>query len=133
MSSENEIVKTYFDAWNAHDVQAVLETFTDDGTYSDPIGGQNLSGQAYAYYIESLLTAFPDLKLELIANAVASNGMLAAPWLLQGTHQGPVGEIKPTGHSITLPGCDFISVRNGKIQEVRGYFDPDYLFDQLKK
>ena len=132
MSSETEIVKKYFDAWNTHDTEAILATVTGDGTYSDPVGGKHLSGQKYADYAASLFTAFPDLKLELIANLVASNGMVAAPWLLFGTHQGPVGDIQPTGRSITLPGCDFITVENGKIKEVLGYFDPEYLFTQIK-
>jgi steroid delta-isomerase-like uncharacterized protein len=131
MTSKIDIVKAYFDAWNAHDIEAILNTFTEKGTYSDPIGGKNLSGQLYADYIQSLFVAFPDLKLELISNIVATNGMVAAPWLLFGTHQGPVGDFKPTGNLITLPGCDFVSVENGKIQTVRGYFDPDCLFNQL--
>ncbi len=132
MALETEVVKAYFDAWNAHDTQAILNTFTSEGVYSDPIGGQNLFGDNYVDYANSLFNAFLDLRLELIANTVASNGMVAAPWLLFGTHQGPVGDLQPTGREITLPGCDFISIENGKIKEVRGYFDPDFLFSQLK-
>lgn len=132
MSLKIEVVKAYFDAWNAHDINAILDTFAKDGVYSDPVGGRNLSGHGYADYIQSLFTAFPDLRLELIANTVASNGMVAAPWLLFGTQLGPVGELNPTGRSVVLPGCDFITVENEKIKMVRGYFDPDYLFEQLQ-
>ena len=132
MLSDTEIVQVYFDAWNDHNTKAILETFTEDGIYSDPVGGKNLSGQVYSDYAASLFSAFPDLKLELIANTVASNGMVTAPWLLFGTHQGPVGDIQPTGRAISLPGCDFITVQDGKIKEVRGYFDPEYLFNQIK-
>ena len=132
MSSETDAVKTYFDAWDSHDTDAILDSLTPDGTYSDPVGGENLSGQAYADYANSLFTAFPDLKLELISNIVASNGMVAAPWLLFGTHKGPVGNFQPTNRAIILPGCDFITVENGKVKKVRGYFDPEYLFKQLK-
>lgn len=132
MTSSIDIVKAYFDAWNAHDTDAILDTFTDTGTYSDPIGGKNLAGQSYVDYINSLFAAFPDLRLELITNTVASNDMVTSPWLLFGTHLGPVGDMQPTGNSITLPGCDFITVENGKIETVRGYFDPDCLFSQLK-
>ena len=131
MSIETDIVKKYFKAWGAHSTEAILATFTEDGTYSDPVGGKNLSGQNYADYANSLFTAFPDLKLELITNTVASNGMVTAPWLLFGTHNGPVGELQPTGKTVVLPGCDFITVKNGKIEQVRGYFDPEYLFEQL--
>ena len=92
MNSETEAVKTYFDAWNNHDTKQILNSLTPDGTYSDPIGGENLSGQNYADYAASLFSAFPDLQLELISNAVASNGIVAAPWLLFGTHRGTVGD-----------------------------------------
>lgn len=132
MKSATEAVKAYFDAWDSHDTNAILDTLTPDGTYSDPVGGENLSGQAYADYANSLFAAFPDLKLELIANTVASNDMVAAPWLLFGTHKGPVGDFQPTERKIILPGCDFITVENGKVKKVRGYFDPEYLFNQLK-
>lgn len=132
MTSATDAVKTYFDAWNDHNAQAILDSLTPGGTYSDPVGGENLSGQAYAYYANSLFSAFPDLNLELICNTVASNGMVTAPWLLLGTHQGLVGDYAPTGRSIELPGCDFIIVENGKVKKVMGYFDPEYLFAQLK-
>lgn len=132
MISATEIVKIYFDAWNSHNPMTILDTFTEDGVYSDPIGGKNLSGEVYIDYLTGLFAAFPDLRLELIANTVASNGMVAAPWLLFGTHQGLIGDIQPTHKAIILPGCDFVKVEDGKIQEVIGYFDPDCLFEQLK-
>lgn len=132
MSSAIEAVKTYFDAWDSHDIDAILDSLTLDGTYSDPVGGENLSGQVYADYAASLFTAFPDLKLELISNTVASNGIVAAPWLLFGTHKGAVGNYTATGREIILPGCDFITVEKGKVKKVIGYFDPEYLFNQLK-
>lgn len=131
MSEDTAIVKAYFDAWDAHDTNAILATFTVDGSYSDPVGGKNLAGQDYVDYANSLFAAFPDLKLELVANIIASNGMVAAPWLLFGTHKGAMGELQATGKSIVLPGCDFIDVVDGKIKEVRGYFDPEYLMEQL--
>ena len=131
MSEDTAIVKAYFDAWDAHDTNAILATFTADGRYSDPVGGKDLAGQDYVDYANSLFAAFPDLKLELVANISASNGMVAAPWLLFGTHDGAMGELQATGKSIVLPGCDFIVVTDGKIKEVRGYFDPEYLMEQL--
>ena len=131
MNSSTEAVKVYFDAWDSHDTDAILDSLTPDGTYSDPVGGDNLSGQNYADYANTLFTAFPDLKLELISNTVASNGMVAAPWILTGTHKGPVGDYAPTNRLITLPGCDFITVEGGKVKQVIGYFDPECLFKQL--
>ena len=80
MASATDAVKAYFDAWNEHNTQSILDSLTPDGTYSDPVGGENLSGQTYADYAASLFTAFPDLSLELISNTVASNGIVAAKY-----------------------------------------------------
>lgn len=132
IAKETDAVQRYFDAWNSHDTSKILDSLTSDGTYSDPVGGNNLSGSNYEDYANSLFNAFPDLSLELISNNLASNGFVAAPWLLFGTHKGPVGDFAPTNNKIILPGCDFITVKDGKVQNVIGYFDPEYLFNQLK-
>ncbi len=132
MNSAIAAVETYFDAWNSRDANAILDSLTVRGTYSDPIGGKHLSGQDYVDYVNVLFAAFPDLKLELISNSVASNGIVAAPWILSGTHKGPVGDYLPTDRLITLLGCDFITVEDGKVKDVIGYFDPESLFNQLK-
>ena len=79
MSAKTEAVKAYFDAWDSRDTDAILNTLTADGTYSDPFGGENLSGQAYADYANTLFTAFPDLKLELIST----------PWRVMAWSQPP--------------------------------------------
>lgn len=131
MSASANAIRAYFDGWNAHDVKAILATLTSDGTYSDPVGGSNLSGPALESYVSSLYAAFPDLRLELVDIATASNGMIAAPWLLFGTHEGLLQNIAPTRRGVVLPGCDFITVEGDKISEVRGYFDPAYLISQL--
>jgi len=131
MSASTDAVRAYFDAWNARCADTILATMTSGGTYSDPVGGTNLSGSALADYVRSLYAAFPDLRLELIDVSTASNGMLSAPWLLFGTHKGVLANIEPTGRSVVVPGCDFITVQGDKVSEVRGYFDPAYLISQL--
>ncbi len=133
MSKSTDAVQAYFDAWNARNVEAILTTLTADGKYSDPVGGSNLSGPALAAYISSLYAAFPDLRLELINISTASNGMIAAPWLLFGTHEGTLADIAPTRRGVVLPGCDFMTVREDKVSDVLGYFDPAYLISQLTR
>ncbi len=90
-----------------------------------------MHGAALAGYAQSLLDAFPDLKLELVGSAEASNGAIAAPWLLFGTHRGELMGNAPTGKKAVLPGCDFLVVSNGRIDSVKGFFDPADLMAQL--
>ena len=39
-----EVERKYFDAWNRRDLAAIVATFADGGTYSDPTSGGDLSG-----------------------------------------------------------------------------------------
>jgi hypothetical protein len=41
-----EVVKRYIDAWNRHDADAIVALFAEGGTYSNPVAGQGLTGQA---------------------------------------------------------------------------------------
>lgn len=117
--SDRKIVETYFKAWDDHNLPAIMDTFNVGGTYIDPAVGKVLSGDAIGQYTQSLLDAFPDLKLELISNEQASNGMWVAPWILTGT--------PADGVQVELFGCDFIVVNDGGIDEVCGVFNPAQL------
>jgi len=126
-----EVIEAYFAAWDAHDPQAVVALFADGGSYEDPVTGSPLTGDAIGEYAKGLFAAFPDLKLELISQAPTSTGQIAVPWLLFGTHQGPLGEMEATGRSVVLQGCDYIEVENEKLQLVYGTFSVDNLMQQL--
>lgn len=129
--TDTQIVIDYFGAWNAHDLNAILATFNHDGSYADPTTNGKLQGQEITNYAQMLYDAFPDLSLELISVKVASNGVIAAPWLLFGCHQGELMGSPPTGKKVVLPGCDFIIVSNARIDSVTGFFDPNDLLKQL--
>ena len=126
-----EVIEAYFAAWDAHDPRAVIALYADDGTYEDPATEGPLSGKAIGDYAQGLFTAFPDLKLELISQAPTSISQIAVPWLLFGTHQGALGEMEATGKSVTLRGCDYIVVEEGKLKTVYGTFSLQELIAQL--
>ena len=118
-----QVAQTYFEAWNRRDAAAIVATFAQGGTYSDPASGGRLSGAAIGAYAQGLWQAFPDLNLEIVSVAANDSGMVSAEWLMKGTNQGPLNGLPPTGKPVELPGADFIRVEDGKIRSVQGYFD----------
>ncbi len=126
-----EVIRAYFDAWDAHDPQAVMDVYAEDGSYEDPVTGGPLTGAAIGEYAEGLFGAFPDLKLELISQSPTSIGQIAVPWLLFGTHQGPLGEMAATGKPVVVRGCDYIVVEGGNLKMVYGTFSVEKLMEQL--
>ena len=75
----------YFDAWNAHDAEAIAATFAQGGTYTDPTVAE-LDAQATGAYALSLVAAFPDLRFDLVSTAVTDDGCVAAQWVMRGTN-----------------------------------------------
>ena len=126
-----QIVQKYVDAWNNHDANAIIDTFTSDGTYSDPVSGE-ISGAAIAEYATKLFTGFPDLNFEFTNNIESTNSQsLAVEWTMRGTNTGVFMGMPPTGKSICVNGADFFVITEGKISSILGYFDTKSTPQQL--
>jgi len=130
MADALRVAETYFDAWNRRDAAAIVASFADGGTYTDPLA-PGLSGDALAAYVAGLWQAFPDLAFELDGAALVGGDTVAAQWVMTGTNTGPFHGLPPTGRSIRLPGADFIRVEDGRIRSVHGYFDAGAVPRQL--
>jgi steroid delta-isomerase-like uncharacterized protein len=114
----------YFDAWNAHDAEAIAATFAPGGTYTDALV-QGLDAEATGAYAVGLAAAFPDLQFDLVTSTVAADDTVVAQWVMRGTNSGSFNGLPPTGREIALPGADFIAfAEDGSgIASVTGYFD----------
>jgi len=118
-----DIAQRYFNAWNQHDVAAIVATFAENGTYTDPTTPGPLSGPATGAYAQSIWDAFPDLSFDINSIGEISPGLVSAEWMMKGTNTASFNGLPPTGVAVTLPGADFIRVEGGKIRSVQGYFD----------
>jgi steroid delta-isomerase-like uncharacterized protein len=108
-------IEPYFRAWNAHDPEA-------------------LSGAAVAEHAQALFAGFPDLNFEVLSAQLADGaggGTVVARWLMRGTNTAPLRGLPPSGRSVALPGVDLITVVDGKIGSVEGYFDRQTMAEQL--
>jgi steroid delta-isomerase-like uncharacterized protein len=126
----NKNLSAYFNAWNAHDCDALRATFTIDGIYTDPSVGE-VSGKKPEAYAEHLWRAFPDLKFEISSHAEISADKLIAEWVMTGTNTGSLNNLPPTGKPVLLKGVDIIEVGEDGIKSVMGYFDSKVVPMQL--
>jgi steroid delta-isomerase-like uncharacterized protein len=126
-----DLAQQYFDAWNEHDADRIVSVFTETGTYTDPTTNGPLRGAEIGANAARLWSSFPDLRFEIVSAAETSDGMIAAEWMMLGTNNGPIFGLPPTGKQIELPGADFVTVRDDKIESVVGYFDAGLLPRQI--
>src|SRR5258708_34868313 len=91
-----DIAQHYFDSWNRRDPAAIIATFAEGGTYSDPTVPA-LTGSALATHPSGLFAAFPDLSFEIVSAAPAGDHAVAAQWMMRGTNTGPPAGAPPQG------------------------------------
>lgn len=121
----------YVAAWNAHDPDAVLAAFADGGTFTDPASDGTLAGDEIRDWVEETVEAFPDVQFTVGRRAVNEEGVLIAEWTMRGTHDGPLRGIPPTHRAVEVDAVDVVTVSEGEITSVTGYFDMSELTEQL--
>jgi steroid delta-isomerase-like uncharacterized protein len=127
-----DTVDRYFEAWNHHDPPSVVRALIDGGTYTDPtIVGAPLSGDALAAHVQDLLDGFPDLSFEIVQVAAPTDSVVLARWLMRGTNLGSFRGAPPSGREVSLEGIDAITLTDGGLASVEGYFDRQTMAEQL--
>jgi len=106
-----ETLKAILDAFNAHDLDAIMEFFAEDCSFDMPRGpdpwGRRYTGKAAVR--EALATRFkgiPDVHYGDDRHWV-SGASGVSEWLLTGT--------TPAGVSVRVRGCDLWKFRQGKV------------------
>lgn len=113
-----ETMEQVLDAFNRHDLDAIMEYFTDDCTFDFPKGpdpwGQRFTGKDQVR--EGLAGRFkgiPDVHYSNDRHFVSGNRG-ASEWLLTGT--------TTSGVPIEVQGCDLWEFRDGKILRKDSYW-----------
>ena len=111
-------LKTILDAFNAHDLDAIMAWFAEDCTLDMPRGpepwGQRYAGKAAVR--EALAGRFrglPDVHYGEDRHWV-SGSMGVSEWLLTGT--------TPDGRAVRVRGCDHLEFRDGLIVRKDSYW-----------
>lgn len=123
--------RSYFDAWGAHDADAILATMAPGGTYSDPTTPGPIGGEALRGYAVALWTAFPDLRFEISGIDRIDAHRAHVRWVMRGHNQGALMGLPPGGKAVQLEGIDLIEGSPEGIHRVVALFDSATLLRQM--
>ena len=96
----------------------------------DPADGQVPGPAGYRFFFSGIRAAFPDLSV-VPETIVQDEDTIAFAYTLTGTHNGPLGEIPPTGKSVKIRGMQISKFQNGKMVERWGSSDQLTLLKQI--
>jgi hypothetical protein len=108
-----ELLERFTEAWNDHDVDAIMEFFDDDCAYLASFGPEK-DGTAYRGRdavragVSAYLANFPDGRYSDVESFVLGDRG-ASQWTFSGTSQ-------ETGEYVEVRGCDLFEFANGTIK-----------------
>src|SRR5690242_7191206 len=131
----HEFIDRYNDAWNAHDVDAMVSMHTDDSVFENHVTGDvNVGRGQIGNAIRGIFTVFPHLNFEARRQYVRED-LVVQEWTARGTHEGTMTraglEVAPTGKSVEYKGMDVIPIRDGLVARMDVYSDSVTLLRQL--
>jgi steroid delta-isomerase-like uncharacterized protein len=126
-----QLVEQMIAALNARDLDRYVQSIDASYVGESELAPGPASGPSGArQMLEMLLTAFPDLRVE-VEQALASGDFVVVRALLTGTHKGTYAGVAPTNKSVSWGGCNVVEVRNGKAIRSRIYADNASVLRQL--
>ncbi len=133
MCSPQEVWRGYIDAWNRHDVDAIVDRVTEDFIYDErpatmdaPLRGK----PAFRAYLERSFEAFPDLQIE-VTSCDAGMALAVSESIMRGTHLGKLNGLPPTRKRIATRVACVFEVRDDKLSHERLYWDRANTLSQL--
>jgi steroid delta-isomerase-like uncharacterized protein len=135
MSSNQALIRTIFDGFNARDLDRVAAICAEDFTLEDLPAGMTLRGpDGMRGWLQNWITAAPDSHAE-VSLIFGEGEHVATEHFGTATHTGPLqtpnGELPPAGARLEIWFSENYVVRDGKLVSMRVFYDGAAVLRQL--
>ena len=130
MTAGNELEKViaaYGEAWNSHNVEAILAMHTEDSVFENHTsGGAGVGKDAIRGILKGVFAAFPDIRFDARRTYVR-DGVVTQEWTATGTLAIPYTKgnttVQPTGKKVSWNGVDVIPFAGNLVARKDVYVD----------
>jgi steroid delta-isomerase-like uncharacterized protein len=122
-----KVIAAYGDAWNRHDVEAILEMHTEDSVFENHTsGGKGVGKAAIREILKGVFTAFPDIRFDT-RRLYVRDDVVTQEWTASGTLAVPYTKgsatVQPTGRKVSWNGVDVIPFVGNRVARKDVYVD----------
>jgi steroid delta-isomerase-like uncharacterized protein len=133
--SLEEAIGRYNEAWNDHDLDAIMSMHAPDMVFENHTAGETAQGpEEVRTHIGSIFESWPDLHFET-RRLYVRDGVVTQEWTASATHSNTMrrGDLvaEPTGEKINWRGVDVIPYEDGLIKRKDVYSDSVSILRQV--
>jgi steroid delta-isomerase-like uncharacterized protein len=130
----DETIERYNEAWNAHDLDAIMEMHAPDMVFENHTAGESAQGEEVREHIGSIFETWPDIKFET-RRLYVRDGVVTQEWTASATHTNTMrrGDLvaEPSGNRIEWSGIDVIPFEDGLVKRKDVYSDSVSILRQV--
>ena len=127
-------IARYNDAWNAHDLDAIMTMHAPDMVFHNHTAGESAQGDAVREHIGSIFRTWPDIAFAE-RRLYVREGLVVQEWTATATHTNEMrrGDLvaEPTGKRVEWDGLDVIPYEDGLVKRKDVYSDSVSILSQL--
>lgn len=127
MRSE-QLVRAYYAAFNAGNVEAFLGLLTEDVVHGINQGGQEIGRPAFRRFLEHMNRCYRERIADLVVLTEPGGTWAAAEFVVHGSYIAtdpgvPPGTPPAAGQTYVLPAGAFFTLRDGKVARISNHYN----------
>jgi steroid delta-isomerase-like uncharacterized protein len=133
-ASLEHTIARYNEAWNDHDLDAIMSMHAPDMVFENHTAGESAQGDEVRAHIAAIFESWPDIHFET-RRLYVRDGVVTQEWTASATHSHEMrrGELvaAPTGNRVEWRGVDVIPFADGLVQRKDVYSDSVSILRQV--
>ena len=133
-SALEKTIARYNDAWNDHDLDAILAMHAPDMVFANHTAGESAQGEEVREHIGSIFDSWPDIAFST-RRLYVRDGLVVQEWTASATHTQTMrrGDLvaEPSGNRVEWDGLDVIPFENGLVKRKDVYSDSVSILRQV--
>ena len=134
MTDLREAIERYNEAWNAHDLDAIMAMHAPDMVFENHTAGESASGEEARAHIGAIFETWPDIEFATRRLYVRED-LVVQEWTASATHAKTMrrGDLvaEPTGRRVKWDGLDVIPFEGGLVKRKDVYSDSVSILRQV--
>ncbi len=127
-------IARYNDAWNSHDLDAIMALHAPDMVFENHTAGERAEGDAVREHIGSIFETWPDIAFAT-RRLYVRDGLVVQEWTATATHANQMrrGDLvaEPSGKTVSWDGLDVIPFEDGLVKRKDVYSDSVSILRQV--